>query len=80
MSVDFQHSKCVDEKFSVITNCTFIDEEGISIGTGSAKCMRADQFVKATGRKIAMTRAMPSNFTKEQRKEVWEQYWQTVGF
>lgn len=42
---------------------------------GVAWCSAEDAFVKATGRKIALTEALQSwGITREQRREVWDAY------
>ena len=38
-------------------------------------CSATDKFIKEQGRKISLTRLLASmNLTKQQRKEVWNQY------
>lgn len=42
---------------------------------GEAHCHVADPFVKRTGRRIALTRALAAaELTREERREVWTQY------
>ena len=61
-----------------LTECMIlerIDEQLIEIvGQGVAKCSKKDNFCKATGRKIALARAIKENFTKEGRKIFWDAY------
>lgn len=45
------------------------------LGEGVAKCSHLDNFVKETGRKISLTRALAaSNLTKDERTAVWQAY------
>lgn len=47
------------------------------IGTGSTRVHKTDQFVKAKGRKVALTRALlNANLPREERMTVWNSYWQ----
>ena len=47
---------------------------------GVACCYGTDQFYKATGRKLALSRALvDAQFSKAERTEVWRQYWATQG-
>lgn len=41
-----------------------------------ARCSCADQFNKATGRKISLTRAL-TGFPRKVRKQIWQAYWAT---
>jgi hypothetical protein len=42
---------------------------------GQAFCHENDQFCKATGRRLAFTRALQNGgFSQPERKEFWEQY------
>lgn len=46
-------------------------------GIGIAFCNLTDNFTKATGRKLALERALRlGGFSKEQRKEIWKAYFQ----
>ena len=47
------------------------------LSRGIAKCSPLDQFVKAIGRKIALTRALDEvhPFTKAERTAIWAAYW-----
>jgi len=47
----------------------------IELGHGVAHCSKQDQFVKATGRKIALTR-MLEYFERSDRKVIWQAYWE----
>jgi len=59
-----------------ITDC-FISLGEECVSAGAALCSLGDNFVKATGRKIALARALKP-FSREDRKEVWDQYFATV--
>lgn len=58
-----------------VTTCT------VEVGTpgnvrrsyGAAACIPEDQFVKETGRKLALTRAI-KHFTREVRGLIWQAY------
>ena len=47
------------------------------IARGEAMCQKNDQFVKAIGRKIALTKALEDyvEFSKYDRTKVWDAYW-----
>jgi hypothetical protein len=46
---------------------------------GNSHCHKKDNFVKATGRKIALTRAIELlQLDKESRKEMWNKYFEKV--
>ena len=80
VTVDFQHNRCsdgTDNKFSNMTLCIIYTDK-TTVGMGFAKCMRVDQFRKSEGRKIALTKAVKT-LPREQRSEIWNQYWETVG-
>lgn len=62
--------------FRACTLCT-ICEGGKTLSTGYALCVMADNFVKATGRRIALTRAL-AGFPREVRAEFWAQYWYSL--
>lgn len=49
------------------------NEDGKTIGTGESICDTRDKFVKATGRKIALKRAMAC-ISKEDRTVIWKAY------
>ena len=51
---------------------TFFHNE--SVYTGSCKCHVDDNFVKATGRKIALSRAI-AELPREERKKIWNSLW-----
>ena len=40
-----------------------------------ASCSLGDNFCRATGRKIALARAIRGLFNREGRKAFWESYW-----
>lgn len=54
------------------TTCTLIDDAGI-LNTASAYCSENDQFNKATGRKVALKRAV-QYLPKEERTKIWKEY------
>jgi len=53
--------------------------DGMVLAEGRAFCSVSDNFDKKVGRELALTRAL-QGVKREQRKQVWEQYWQGVGF
>ena len=56
------------------TEC-IISTENTEMGKEIAVCHEKDNFCRATGRKLSLTRAMESvRLTKEERKEIWEAY------
>lgn len=68
MRFEFQHIKYrIWFKYEADRNgkreiCCFIDEEdapGTTFAAGSAICAPSDRFCKETGRKVALTKAMP---------------------
>lgn len=71
-------------KFHHTTNSTeawIVDEESkVPFAIGYADCHPTDGFCKATGRKIALSRAL-QEFTedKQERSQVWEKYWSLSG-
>ena len=49
-------------------------DDGSQIGTvGKAQCAPEDNFCKATGRKISLTRAL-STVDKAERSDIWDAY------
>lgn len=59
------------------TKCFITDgkERGKILGVGVSTCSEKDRFNYTTGRKIALRRALnTANFSREERKEVWEKY------
>jgi hypothetical protein len=60
-----------------MTEAWIVDEESkVPFAIGYADVHPKDHFIKAVGRKIALSRAL-KEFTesKEERKQVWEKYW-----
>jgi len=56
------------------TLCRIHDASGV-LGSGLTKCSRNDQFVKSTGRKLALARAMQdARLDREARRLLWAQY------
>ena len=54
-----------------------LDAIGPWMKSGWAFCGPSDAFVKETGRKLALQRALKkAGFTRDQRRQVWEQYFQ----
>lgn len=53
--------------------CCYLQEQGFPDPfVGLAYCLEGDQFVKETGRKLALKRLlMPLNFNAEDRKALW---------
>jgi hypothetical protein len=61
------------------TTCRVIFNED-AIANGVARCHPADSFVKSDGRKLALGNALrTSGFTKDQRTEIWDQYFESVN-
>ena len=51
----------------------------VTLSHGHGECYVGDQFNKAIGRKVALTRALESNFpgnTKEFRTKLWKKYFE----
>lgn len=64
--------------FNRVVDCE-IYEDGELVALGTAQCSKQDQFVKAVGRKIALTRALKDGmFNKEYRTLIWNKYWSLV--
>ena len=71
------------------TRCT-IEEEYLydgggfrEISHGHSECYVGDQFNKAIGRKIALTRAMQNpflGFSKATRTKIWKRYFELTKF
>lgn len=60
-----------------LTEAWIVDEESkIPFAIGYADVHPKDSFVKAVGRKLALSRAL-REFTesKSERKQVWDKYW-----
>ncbi len=78
-------------QFKVITSCAITDGKTI-LAQGATKCSVNDNFCRATGRKVALSRALaempgrpydPLHETKPtwdeaQRRAVWNAYWTAV--
>jgi hypothetical protein len=66
--------ECMDSRFS--TEICGADKRGV----GFAWCAYQDEFVKATGRKIALARAMQNlGLPRETRQAIWFQYLDRIG-
>lgn len=68
-----------EDEIKAVTTCfvkVFVDgNETIGNFAGAAYCAKGDKFDKATGRKIALTRALlPDVFPKDVRTQVWGVY------
>jgi hypothetical protein len=86
IAVSFQHptkiievgpSGCLGEqRVTVCYIWNFDSEPSIQLlGTGQARCYYRDQFNRATGRKLALTRAMTvAGLDKVDRTLVWRAY------
>jgi len=55
----------------------WIDFNGRRVSSGMANCSRLDQFCRATGRKLALTRAV-AELPKHVRAAIWEGYWRAT--
>jgi len=61
------HTRCIIE----------MGEEDHVISTGVALLHPRDNFCRAIGRKVALTKALANSpFNKEQRGKVWSAYWE----
>ena len=59
------------------THCLIVNvEEPEKNYGGYASCSLADNFCRATGRKIALARAIRGLFNREERKAFWAAYWE----
>ena len=71
--VTFSHDRGLNE-----TKCTILeytkDGEYVDRYVGWSYCHHSDQFNKETGRKVAFTRAISEGFTRYERRQLWEQY------
>jgi hypothetical protein len=72
--VRFRHDP--PDLFERETVCDFFDGEKLRY-TGWAICVEGDQFQRAKGRQIALTRAI-ANLPREDRKLVWKQYFAAI--
>lgn len=64
-----------------ICNLVELDMHGkvLAEHTGYAYCHLSDQYNKSRGRKIAFARALEQGrFSRYERKQLWEQYFQRV--
>ena len=70
VTVDFHHHTA--EK---VTDC-MID----NLFSGRSYCTPQDQFCRATGRKIALARALRNiNVNKDMRRQIWKEYFKAIG-
>lgn len=60
------------------TTCTIRNEENLQFTIGESQCSKKDNFCRATGRELAMARALSDLFPgiegKEKRSQIWMQY------
>jgi len=69
LQVKFRHDRTAG-----LTECIIPTEEDVYIGA-RAKCSRADNFCRETGRRLSLLRAMKLiGLTREQRFNEWEAY------
>jgi len=77
---NFEYDSDYSIKYSRATFCrVYQGEKELGYCIGIALCNPVDNFKKSTGRKIALTKAInPLKLNKEQRKEVWDKYFEKV--
>lgn len=66
-------------KISRITTCKIVDDSiqgsPFTVATATSKCHENDRFVKESGRKLSLARAIKAlNLPKSERKIIWETY------
>lgn len=78
--VSFQHTQFpVGTWCHGTTNCIINDlQDDNNSRIGTAICSRQDQFNRAVGRKVALTRALKP-FDKETRTRFWKRYFEVLG-
>ena len=79
IDIEFKHFLKGPAYPTIETLCylrTFHPEEGKKLRIGNAWCAEGDAFRKATGRKIALKRAI-SIFSREDRRIIWTEYFKT---
>jgi hypothetical protein len=78
VSVNKQNYKVCFRKYRQlgITTCAIYNTEHDLIACEQAHCSIKDSFVRNTGRKVALTRALMSvqQFTKDDRSAFWSAY------
>lgn len=80
LEVEFQHrwTRPVSNPPPKQTGCLiFLSADRRLLGFGTANCSTSDQFCRATGRKLALTRAV-ADLPKHVRKAIWEGYWRAT--
>jgi len=88
LEVDFRHKQAwrsvelgpdvhVEDRDHWRTICV-IGVGDYHLSSGMADCSVSDQFCRATGRKLALTRAV-AELPKHVRKAIWEGYWRATG-
>jgi hypothetical protein len=77
LNIDFRHSRI---SFPPVTVCTVWAQTGQvpRFRHGIAYCSIHDQFCRATGRKLALTRAVAA-LPKHVRKAIWDGYWRATA-
>ena len=83
----FRHVRIEDKPenappIQAFTECEIVKLNGESKmrwSTGYAICSVKDQFRRATGRKIALTRAVAC-FRRDQRTQIWNEYWKKTVY
>ena len=74
LKVRFMYNK--DRQDRVVTTC-MIERSPAQVLIGTATCANGDTLRKATGRKIALARALQS-FDRTTRSDVWAEYFKHV--
>jgi 7-keto-8-aminopelargonate synthetase-like enzyme len=74
LKVGFAHHRNLKAK--PVTICTITGGKDV-VSSGAARCADHDNFCRATGRKLALTRAL-AKFDKAARSVVWAKYWATA--
>ena len=71
----FKHTK-ESGNHPTATKCIIVNKDtNDTVAEADAKCNPIDRFEYATGRKLALERALnEAGFTREQRKTVWAAY------
>jgi len=73
----FKHTMLDGARYKALTTC-WVEGAGRPWPGGQALCVAGDQFKKSIGRKIALSRAI-YGFTRDERREIWKQYFDVVG-
>jgi hypothetical protein len=78
LNVDFRHSRISGPPVTVCTLWTQTRPQVVRFRYGIACCSSGDQFCRATGRKLALTRAV-AELPKHVRKAIWDGYWRATA-